>query len=612
MNQTTDPNEHIRNYLRYYLGLNQPPQYAVLLEAPWGAGKTFQTRKIVSEIVGPGNYVLVSLNGLATQKDIDDALVAAMYPWSATKGAKLGAAVGKAILKHAKIELPQVETSDLINHASNSVFVFDDLERCQLPIKESLGYINQFVERDGCKVIVLANESQIADQKAYRLGKEKLVGKTLHVHDDFDGAFSYFISGTEDASFSKFLMDSKEHIRTIYEQSGLSNLRILQQTIWDYSRLFTVLSEDHKSNKDAMRNLLQVFFALSFEVKSGRIENDDLLNRMGMAVSGIFDEQREKNPFADTSERYPGIALYDTILSDEIFHQILALGLIDQAAVRDALNASSWFVTANEPAWRTVWYSAERDDDEVRAAIAKMTKEFRQRHYDAPGEVLHVFGQMLWLASIGASGWSTEKTIAECRKYVDDLRASNRLPTIGEGLREHLRFGAYAGLGFHGADTPEFRELWAYLDEQQAEASVASYPEQAEKLLQLMVKDPSEFGDQIGFGSDAAATFARVPVLAATDPRRFAELAAKLPPLSYRSILLALSNRYDHGGLRGDLAAERQWAETVEKTRFEIAARSDAVAADRIANNVRWTLSKQLDKVRNEGLTAGTASDISN
>ena len=43
----------------------------------------------------------------------------------------------------------------------NSILVFDDLERCDCPLNEVLGYINTFVEQEGIKVILIANEKEI-------------------------------------------------------------------------------------------------------------------------------------------------------------------------------------------------------------------------------------------------------------------------------------------------------------------------------------------------------------------------------------------------------------------------------------------------------------------
>ena len=41
------------------------------------------------------------------------------------------------------------------------VIVFDDLERCEMPISETLGYINDYVEHKNVKCVIVANEQEI-------------------------------------------------------------------------------------------------------------------------------------------------------------------------------------------------------------------------------------------------------------------------------------------------------------------------------------------------------------------------------------------------------------------------------------------------------------------
>lgn len=43
----------------------------------------------------------------------------------------------------------------------NYYFVFDDLERCAMPVNEMLGYINHFVEHNEAKVLLIANEKEM-------------------------------------------------------------------------------------------------------------------------------------------------------------------------------------------------------------------------------------------------------------------------------------------------------------------------------------------------------------------------------------------------------------------------------------------------------------------
>jgi hypothetical protein len=131
------------------------------------------------------------------------------------------------------------------------------------------------------------------------------------------------------------------------------------------------------------------------------------------------------------NSRYAAVELYDSILPDNVLVDVLVRGMVDPAQIREAVNASAWFVTGDEAAWRTVWHAFERNDEDVAKAAKKLAKDFHDRAYSRSGEVLHVFGEMLWLAEIDASEWSTERTVTACRTYVDDLRKDGRLSARG-------------------------------------------------------------------------------------------------------------------------------------------------------------------------------------
>ena len=53
----------------------------------------------------------------------------------------------------------------------NTMLIFDDLERCDCPINEILGYINSFIEQDGLKVILVANQKEIG-RSTYQVNQE--------------------------------------------------------------------------------------------------------------------------------------------------------------------------------------------------------------------------------------------------------------------------------------------------------------------------------------------------------------------------------------------------------------------------------------------------------
>ncbi len=347
-----------------------------------------------------------------------------------------------------------------------------------------------------------------------------------------------------------------------------------------------------------MVHLLRLFFALAFEQKAGTFSGEDLKERTDRALTGLVGKEQTPPLFRRVGAKYPGISLYDPILSDEIVYDLLVRGVINAEALRRSLDESSWFASKDEPAWRTVWYAAERSDDAVKAAAQKMQEEFAARHFTKSGEILHVCGQMLWLSDIGVSNWDRARTVVKCKAYIDDIRRSGELEAPSDTILDDLRYGAYAGLGFSQNTTPEFQEVWTYLRAQRAEEAVDRYAEQAKTLAAMASADPSAFVRQIAHHHDSQAAFANIPVFSALDPDRFAEQLIALQPLAFREVLLGFSSRYDMGRLSRELAGERQWAEELESILLRKAEDQDAIARDRLSKNVHWTLGEELKKLR--------------
>ncbi|MCX8510102.1 MAG: P-loop NTPase fold protein [Rhodobacteraceae bacterium] len=79
-----DPNAATRAYLTDYL--NRPdPGFAVLLAAPWGAGKTHLVKHVIAERKGE-KPLLVSLFGVRSADDIYDAIGRALFGENAKTG----------------------------------------------------------------------------------------------------------------------------------------------------------------------------------------------------------------------------------------------------------------------------------------------------------------------------------------------------------------------------------------------------------------------------------------------------------------------------------------------------------------------------------------------
>jgi len=405
-------NQHITEYLDYYVLDKKEPEFAVLLTGKWGIGKTYyidaysgtdklQNSKIIlneselpkkkrnwfiiylvfifRKLVSVGikfdyylafepdrlNKVLsrkvlsrneklkkynirlikISVFGIKTVEELESRLTKSIFG-----NFNILSDVASLLIKNANISnfanpyfsllkafIPLTTFPDFKKRLKsiissvkkhNLVFIFDDLERSDIPLKKLLGWINQVVEVEKMKVILIANEekllieqseiSEIEDNEKnnkdrnrqpdnvnqgnvidrnkqavdseilkksdlYKEFKEKVIGKTFKIHFDFEAVVDYFLftdkNGTEPNKYKKFIAQRHDFIKRIYKDGMIAtpNLRGLKQAIDDCGYLLHNIKDDYYPlEKDN-------------ELKGEeRVENEIKRNFINMLIENFF------------------------------------------------------------------------------------------------------------------------------------------------------------------------------------------------------------------------------------------------------------------------------------------------------------------------------------
>jgi hypothetical protein len=614
--KVTDPNAHVEEYLKYYLALPDAPNYAVMLTGPWGGGKTYLTKRLMRQLRQVGTkHVYVSLYGIRTREEFDRAVLAALYPFIENKAVKASTQIIGALLSTVRVNT-RISIEDYLGKFDADLFVFDDLERADMPIATVLGYINPFVEHGGCKVIILANEAEIktTEQEDYRRRKEKVVGQTLTLRPDLDSALPKFTDGIARADTRKLLTENASSIRQIAEQSGYGNLRVLQQGLWDFLRFHAALPDNFRIKEKGVTALLAPFLALAIEFRNGKLNRTNLKGRSRWARAlATQNKETVPDPFEEVAQKYAGVDLGDTVFSNDLIVEMFEGGTFSTTNIRTDLERSRLFTNpADIPSWRIVWDKEVWADDEAERAIKDMEAKFAARAYVAQGEILHVFGLRLRLADEELLSLKRAELIAEGKAYVDDLERQKRLEPFAIPMHG-LDYTSYEGLGFTDKESPEFGELLDYLLNRQQAVLDGSYPAQAQALLAEMAKDDSLFWRRINYSNTSDTRYARIPIFVHVQPKDFVDHLLKLSNYRQRSALMALQTRYDGGRLVKELVLERPWIEQVCDELLARAAASSPIAKIRIKCFVRWTIGKVLNElalVEKEEAEAATAVPV--
>lgn len=318
-------NKQISDFLNGYAKLPSP-QYAVLLRGKWGCGKTYFVKNWLAEFdksdKQPANEnsielkpIYVSLFGMREISDIKSAIDRCLNPFFYSKTGKIlkiaGRIASKIIFK-TNLDIDndgKSETSFSGALDSLSIFendnkeevkgvkfiIFDDLERCQIPMKQLLGFINYFVEHCDCHVVVIGEEKYLDDKTQHDLleFKEKIVGREFEILPDIEAAIRLFVS--EPMMATDFLSKETGMIQLCFECTATHNLRLLRQSLLDFSSLISALpSKLVENNHEYLRSLLSCFIAVYAEYRN--IDNRDyILDWENCAVKAYVDTKDEES-----------------------------------------------------------------------------------------------------------------------------------------------------------------------------------------------------------------------------------------------------------------------------------------------------------------------------
>ena len=373
-NLAESTNDDVSSYLDDYV--RQPnPQYSVMLDGEWGSGKTFFIKNEIEEWKILDNDpvrddelelkpIYVSLYGLKSINQLVQKIKEEISPILYSKQAKILKNIGLGLLKAtAKIDLKtddenaslnaQFDFLSLLKSNNDSIkgekiLVFDDLERSEIPLNQLFGFVNEFLEHNRCKVILITDEDKLkklyptSDNKeskskksSYKLEysnfKEKLVGQTFKIKADYRNAINCFIEN-DSYKQEQVLKENKNDILEVFRQSSSENLRILKKFFSDFDRFISPIEDNYYDNKNLERikkPSLICLLIMTLESKSGNLEVDKLSSYIDEISTGfeIFSEQDEtqklfKSRYKNLIEKH-NLSLLKSFYEEKVFARFL-------------------------------------------------------------------------------------------------------------------------------------------------------------------------------------------------------------------------------------------------------------------------------------------------
>jgi len=612
MTQENNPNSHIEAYLDYYCSLSHAPGFAVLLKGQWGSGKTWFIKKYYEKLKADKQKCLyVSLYGMTTFSEIEDAFFQQLHPVLSSKGMAITGKIVKGLIKGTiKVDLdsdgrddgtlnpqvPEINLPDYLKDTDKIILIFDDLERCKIELGSILGYINYFVEHQDLKVVIVANEDELLKESSYKDIKEKLIGKSFGVSLDFEGALENFITVANNSDVRQFLSDNTQLLRKLYEEAESENLRILKQVVLDFERIFDMLPEKAQNNPELLKELLTILTVFSIEIKSGEMLPKQIIElqeefayqrEKSIKERDTYSQQQSSSGTNENSEdqtspqkivnKYPQLKLYEPFPSQVWWQAFFDKGIIDKQELEQSLSSSKYFPDENTLDWVRLWHFVDIADDEFSSLLNKVESKYANRKFIDIGEIKHVTGLLLHLSNLGLYSKSKEDILRDAKLYIDQLSENDQLKpspqyfyctqAIENVVGIDRGRGIYEGLGVQGRELEEFKEFSSYINKASELARVERLDKDAQYLLATMQSDVLKFYKMICSQSkqnlDWSEIYFEIPILKYIDPGVFVKIILSMNFEDQKTIAVGLIQRYELDWINEKLLEELDWLKSV-------------------------------------------------
>lgn len=325
--------KEISEYLINYIE-NDKTRSAVMLTGPWGSGKSYYIQNKLVKDLGKKDkeIVCVSLYGLKTLAELNKSIYLEIRAKKAIKNinkklsknqvgidstnkSKKNSLFCKWIKKHRKeiansaylfgktiikgfagffnvpLEFSDKDIEKLFSsiNLEGKLIVLEDLERSNIDIIEVMGYVNNLVEQDGVKVLLVANEDEIIkyeenvsvskedDKKklkkltnkasAYICVKEKTINDTIYFKPDYKETVLNIIKEFKSLKFEKAIEENQGEedyapvvmtIVRIMDELDIHNMRALIYACQKTMELFEKLNYDDISQEFFNKNLYAI------------------------------------------------------------------------------------------------------------------------------------------------------------------------------------------------------------------------------------------------------------------------------------------------------------------------------------------------------------------
>lgn len=345
----------LNSYIKHYLEEDKT-NTAIMLTGEWGSGKTYYVEKVLAPFLQEekqNRCIVISLYGLESLSDISKSIYMELRMKVLDKDSEAlatGKLIAKTIAKGAAgffgidVNMSEDDLQKMYSSVDlgKKLLVFEDVERSDIELTKLLGYVNNLVERDGVKVLLVANENEILgksheseeesnkncipeDVQKYLRIKEKTISDTICFESDYCEAVKNIVNTFDNKRLKEIIgedEDGIEKLASMVRGQCHKNFRTFifatQKTVDIYGKL------DESFDKDFLKSVYLGIISFTAKIKAGEFPawqgTECLSTILGTNWDPLFRfcydyigwQKLDLTKIKDAEEAYHKMKLYDT------------------------------------------------------------------------------------------------------------------------------------------------------------------------------------------------------------------------------------------------------------------------------------------------------------
>lgn len=587
----------VNNYIK-----TQNPGYALLIDAPWGAGKTHFIKN-ETNYETDNTILYVSLNGITNADEFDWSIVKAIKPFSNEKigrfGEQLKSFVSGIQIMGCSVDLNQVQITEIVLSNIPDILIFDDLERCMMEHDQLSGLLNRFIEHEGRRVILLANIDKHNNPENFNTKSEKLIGRTIHIQAEAETAILTFWSQIKDSQGKKFIKSIQSEMLVIFNEASSNNLRILRQALNETCDFINKVNKDFFSNKASLTLLATTYFAIAMAFRNGELNILDLEKRGDYST---FSKKESDNPsnleiLQARHQKCDIQGYHNSCLPVNLAISSIGRGFAAKEQINKELAGIYHFAKPEQtPDWIRLWNWHDEDLNELPELLKRVNTRLHGNELIPAGEVLQIYGAKIHMRRFDAIKISEKELNEEFKAIIKKLTKKQLITSyepkssLQDGYGYSIRTGniSYGGFGFEITESSS-----KILNEMQlAQKSLFNekLPEYAKDLLQDLQADPVNFVKKLNYHT-SDISFSETSILHLISETDFANALLKLYTED-REVTRGICDKLKirRGTINKELELEQEWFEKLETELLNLADKQSSLFKAQISVLISWNL----------------------